>query len=59
MLELTLYKSSRKVLVNPDYIVGIFTNSDNGEVYTVVDTVSIQYCVAEKPQYIKCLMEQL
>lgn len=58
MLELTLYKSSRKVLVNPDHIVAIFRDSDEGEVYTAVDTIATQYCVAEKPEYIKYLMEQ-
>lgn len=58
MLELTLYKSTRKVLIHPNHIVGIFRDSENGEVYTVVDTVSIQYCVAEKPEYIKYLMGQ-
>lgn len=57
MLELTLYKSARKVLINPDHIVGIFTDSDKGEVYTAIDTTAKQYCVTEKPGYIKHLLE--
>ena len=58
MLELTLYKSARKVLIHPDHIVGIFTDSDEGEIYTAVDTIAKQYCVAEKYNYIKSLLEQ-
>ena len=58
MLELTLYKSARKVLVNPDHIVGIFRDSENGEVYTSVDTIARQYCVSEKYNYIKHLLER-
>lgn len=59
MLELTLYKSARKVLIHPDHIVGIFTDSDKGEIYTAIDTIAKQYCVAEKYDYIKYLLEQL
>ena len=55
MLELTLYKSTRKVLIHP---VGIFTDSDKGDVYTAIDTTAKQYCVAEKYDYIKHLLEQ-
>lgn len=58
MLELTLYKSARKVLVNPDHIVAIFRDSDEGEVYTAVDTIAKQYCVTENYNYIKHLLEQ-
>lgn len=58
MLELTLYKSARKVLIHLDHIVGIFTDSDKGEVYTAIDTIAKQYCVAERYNYIKHLLEQ-
>ena len=57
MLELTLYKSARKVLICQDHIVAIFKDSDKGEIYTAVDTIATQYCVAEKPEYIKYLLE--
>lgn len=59
MIELTLYKSARKVLINPDHIVAIFTASDKGEVYTAIDTIATQYCVTEKYDYIEYLLEQL